>query len=152
MKTKELIETFLQPYDNEVRYLQSFKLSGNKGIGVFRIQHNFYSTFVATRHFTAVELQLCLNQLLYVYFAQKGIFDFLKHEGVFREVLKFQNSKTFITEQFVRYKKAIDVSKEIIGEVELIRSKKIRETYFLDCQFNFNKMCLGNVKSIVKEH
>ncbi len=151
MNTNELIDTFLQPYNEAVRYLKSFELSGNKGVGKFQIFNNFYSTFITARHFTAVELQICLNQLLYVYYAHIGIFNFLKNDGMFQGVMEFQNSKTFITEQFVKYKNPIDVSKEIIGEVEMVCSKKIKSTYFLKCRFHFNYVCMGNVKTIVKE-
>jgi hypothetical protein len=143
----EIIETFLSPYKKESRLLKSFELVGNKGIATFMANSDFYCiTQEPVHHFTAVELQVCLNQLIYVYLAHLGIYGENFNISTKEDFIKTLNSNNFITEQITHFKKEIDSSQIIHGEIEMLKSKKIGKMKFMECQFQFGKQCFGSVK------
>jgi hypothetical protein len=148
----EIIETFLSPYKEESRFLKSFELLDNKGVATFRVNSDFYCiTKTPVHHFTAIELQVCLNQLLYIYFAHLGLFDNyldLPRDNTF---IKTLNENNFITEQITHFKKDIDSSQIIHGEIKVIKTKKIDHINFMECQFKFGEGCFGTVKVVHKE-
>jgi hypothetical protein len=151
MKKEKIIESFLMPYKKNVQFLQSFQLVGQKGIGKFKINSQFYSVFNEGNHFTAAELQISLNQLLYIYFAYMGLFDYVEQENIEHELLSIQKENSFITEETIHFRKAIEAEKEIMGEIEIVRSKRVGDVSFFECDYNFEKNCFGVVKIVLKD-
>jgi hypothetical protein len=148
---KAIIDTFLKPYKKVTQFLQSFELIKNKGISTFKVDCGFYFTPQSSHHFTAVELQVCLNQLLYVYFAHLGLYgdnwDCTKDTGFVNMLTK----NDYIIEQKTSFKKEIDTSKLIHAEIEVIHTKKIDATKFMECRFQFEDACFGSVLVAHKE-
>ncbi len=141
-----LLTLFLSPYKKETQFLQSFEIIKNKGYGTFKTTSNFYcSENKPVEHFSAVELQICLNQLLYLYFAHLNLFDksTFSNKETFVEQL---NKNNFITEQTMHFKKPIDVSSSFQGVIEVLKSKKIKNTVFMECLYTFEMNCYGTVK------
>ena len=140
-----IIDTFLNPYKKEARFLQSFELMKNKGISTFKVNSDFYFTPQSSHHFTAVELQICLNQLLYVYFAHLGLYGNDWNAVMDFDFVNKITENDFIIEQKTHFKKEIDTSKNIRGEIEVMHTKKIGKTKFMECNFQFEDACFGSV-------
>lgn len=151
MKNK-ILDLFLSAYKKETQFLDSFELVGNKGTATFITNSKFYSlTKLPVDHFTAVELQICLNQLLFIYFAHLGLFDKEIIPTISNNFIDSLAKNNFITEQITHFKKDINPSEIIRGEIEVLRSKKIGNVTFMDCRFQFGEGCFGTVKVAHKE-
>ena len=151
MKTNNILDIFLKPYKKDCQFLQSFKLVDNKGVGMFKTNSDFYSVFEKGNHFTAVELQVCLNQLLYTYFGYIGLFDYVENIDDENKLLNIQKENTFITEQSVHFKKEIQISDEIVGEIQITKAKKIGNLTLMECNYKFGDGCFGMVKVALKD-
>jgi len=147
----KIIEALLSPYNENSRFLKSFELLGEKGLASFETNSNFYCiSQQPVHHFTAVELQVCLNQLLYTYFARLGLLNYDKNASLNPDFINALNANNFIIEQNTHFKKAINASQPIKGEIEITKSKKIGDSSYIECSFLFGDGCFGTVKSILK--
>lgn len=151
--TLKIIEAFCLPYKEETRFLKKFKLDENNiGIAIFEIKSDFYChKNHPVEYFTSAEMQIAINQLLYIYCAHMDFISFdEKCELNKTQVEKLAKGK-YITEQSYIFKKAIKVSEPIEGTIELINSRKIGNTIFVDCFFKFGEFCSGKVKAVIKK-
>jgi hypothetical protein len=148
MNTQKIIASFLSPYNKQSQFLKDFRLIGEKGIGIFEPNSDFYCiNHQPVHHFTAVELQICLNQLLYTYFGHLGLFKQIDDN---EEYIKHLNANNFIIEQSTHFKKVIDVSHPIQGEINICYKRVVGNSLYIECKFSFEGSCYGKVKSILK--
>ncbi len=150
MDSNKTIDTILQPYKPEVHFIKSYELiDDNKMKGIFLIKSNFYSASTLN-HVSVVELEICLNQLLYAYAYEKGHLGGTQKNGFPVDLIIMQNEKTFIVKQTVKCREIINASKEIICEIEYIKGVKRNNSTFHFYKYNFeNYKIFGQVTSAI---
>jgi hypothetical protein len=132
----------LSLYNQDCRFLVDFKTIEGKGVGFFNIKSDFYcNTDRQVYYFTAVELQICLNQLMYEYFA---------HLGYITTTNESEYVYNLITAQEFSFKQLISTEKIIVGEISITTIKHIKNARFICCSFNFEESCHGTVKVILR--
>ena len=100
---------------------------------------------------TDVEAQLCLNQLAYTLLAcslKNNLIDI----GIdYEESFKLQDEGMFIVKSKKNFKKQIRTDREIKGQIEITKYKKLREIIVAKSIFNFeDNACFGELELIVK--
>jgi hypothetical protein len=150
MKKNEINDCFLKAYNEKSRFLNSFELIEKTGVGIFSVNSDFYCPIdEPADYFTAVELQVCLNQLLYAYFSHLGLFDYVIEEK--EKFIEAVENNCFITEQNIRFKKELRILKNIEGKIEIKKAKKIHDISFMECEFEFKDACSGLIKVVLKD-
>ena len=153
MEKEQIIQYILQTYNEKSRFLQSFHLEEEKkGFALFKISSEFYCPKdQPAEYLTAVELQVCLNQLLYAYFSQLGLFDFiLRKENCYESLIKSIINDCYVVGQNFKFKKKIAVKELLHANILIKKAKKIRDTSFMLCQFNFENFCYGEITVVLK--
>lgn len=139
---RSIIDNFLRYYKPEARFIKSFELKENKGFALFNINCGFYcDPSQNLQYLSAVEFQLCLNQLMFVYFATLGLIPVDQ---------EFDSRNYLITAQNMQFKKFSNTSIPINGEICIVDSKRIKNKTFLICSFKLGEGCSGSVTAILK--
>lgn len=143
--SQELIGKVLEHYRPNLRMLKFAELEYPSMRGKFVIGQTFYYT-PSLKHATDVEIQLCLNQLVYVGVAQameQGLVQELK--GL--DFYELQKENMLITESRKRFKKPIRTDIEISGEIAIRRWKQVGNLFLADTDFQFeNRSCSGSLE------
>lgn len=151
MTSKEIITAFLSVYKEEARFLYSFHLEKLVGKGSFKINSNFYCTKDQPIHyFSATEMQLCINQLLYVYFTSLGLIPFHNDYLNSTRFIESFDERYYIIEQTCKFKEKISVSELIQAEIMISKKKLLGANLYIECIFNFEQKCFGSVKCLLK--
>jgi hypothetical protein len=137
---QEHLDSILELYKPECRYLYDATLDFPKATGVFKLGDTYY-TRERLAHMTSIEAQLCLNQLCYSAFGEWMSTKTLDHSIPFEEYLKKMKENMFIVDSRILFKMPIDSSKVLIGSIELMRLKKYDKIYLaiLDYEFDDRK-------------
>lgn len=143
-------------YDQQhiVRFWQPYYLENAIMLKNARLEYPFaYGKFESSggslylnglNHMTAVELLICLNQLSA--FSVKKWVD----QGLFGKI-NLDWEKSFIASCKMNLRKKIQPNHELFGEIELKRTRKLRETLFFNFDYFFGENSFyGNVLSAVK--
>ncbi len=147
------IINLLNVYTPETRFLKKFSLSDKTGYAEFNVRSAFYSSIEELGHLTAVQMQICINQLLFVFISALGKYDklFAEHGYDMDYINKFQNNNTFNTRQSYNFHKRIDTSQVITAKMTLVKEKLIRDLLIMDIEFEFNDHKLtGCVRIAIK--
>lgn len=151
MHTQKIIDAYLRPYNEESRFLKSFEYKENIGRASFEIKSDFYChENHPVQYFTAAEMQICINQLLYIVCTHAGLIPFDDNEDLNPAYIHKLASGKYITEQKCSFKAALKTDRIIEGEMQLVNHKKIGDTIVADCSFNFENKCLGTVRVVIK--
>lgn len=150
--TAKIIEAFTLPYNKNARFIKNFNLDENNiGVALFETNSEFYCHGNhPVEYFTAAEMQICLNQLLYIYCTHMNFIPFDDTQTLNKEQVEKLAKGKFITEQSYKFKKAIKTLNPIEGTMQLIHSRKIGKTIVVDCKFSFGAFCTGNVKVAIQ--
>ena len=111
---QERLLKVLELYKPECRYLIRADTEHPKANGIFRLGNTYYTSRKLT-HITAIEAQLCLNQLCYAAFGEwlpQGRFD---QTISFEKFLELMKENMFIVESNIRFRKPIPASEEVNG-------------------------------------
>ncbi len=136
MKTrvpKERLESVLELYKPDCRYLVEATVKYPKAEGRFKLGDTYYTTR-KLEHMTTIEAQLCLNQLCYSAFGEwllEGRFD---EAMTFEEYLELMKENMFIIDSNIRFRKPIPTNGDIHGKIEVMKVKRHGNLYlaFLD--------------------
>ncbi len=152
MNTKQIIKLFVESYNKETQFLKSFTQEGEKGIGTFIINSDFYMKADTPLHYlSAVEMIICLNQLLYVYLAHTGLIQVDENREPDLNYMHELIYNKYIISQTYRFRKKIDITNGTTGSIEVISSKKIKEQRMVICKYNFDDKCFGEVKIMLRD-
>jgi len=142
---QQQINEVLSIYKPEQRILLSADLQYPIIYGNFKIGPTYYIVN-PLKHATDIEIQLCLNQLVYVGVAEiRGLGLVLNLNGLnFKEL---QDENMFILKSNKKFRKHIRTDIEIRGELEFKNQKKYKNIIFTEAHFNFeNKSCIGGLE------
>ena len=140
---EEVINEVVRPYICKV--LRSASLEYPIIRGSFFIGPTYYYVY-PLEHATDIEIQLCLNQLIYASIAEairsklvpelEGLdFDSLRNEGM------------LIIESRKRFRRPIRTDKEIQGEIEITRMRDAGRLILAQANFQFeNRSCFGSLE------
>jgi hypothetical protein len=139
----------LAAYSRKWRFLEEFELHDDHASASFIIHNVPYSDAGAVNHPTAVELQSCLNQMLYCYFLSNGVFE--QFSGISRyqgeSLFRWQADHTFVIEESFRFKRRISVQERIPAILRQLKSRTIGNTHMACLKFEFGRdACFGMVK------
>ncbi|NQU79346.1 hypothetical protein HQ545_06285 [Candidatus Woesearchaeota archaeon] len=134
------IDTVLEAYRPESRYLVASELEYPEITGQFRIKSSFYA-FEETGHLNAVDLFLCYNQLSYVLLAESGRMGLIEKLRLFpiEQFKQHQLSDCLIVGMTdVRFKRPIP-SDEFEGHIRLVKTtvKSAKGLYFFRTTYDF---------------
>lgn len=143
--SKQVIDRVLQPYLANARVLKSAGIDFPMIHGRFLIGPTFYYS-PKIEHATDIEIQLCLNQLVYAGVAeiigQKTIPEL---DGI--NFYELQKEGMLIIESRKRFRRQIKTNKEISGEIKLGNWKKVRSLFLSNADFKFeNRSCFGELE------
>jgi hypothetical protein len=147
---QERLESVLELYKPECRYLVEATAEYPKAEGKFKLGNTYYTTR-KLEHMTSIETQLCLNQLSYSAFGEwlpEGRFD---KAMTFDDYLELMKENVFIIESNIRFRKPIPTNGDIQGQIELMKIKRHGELYlaFLDYDLEQGKS-RGNMELALK--
>ena len=130
---QERLESLLEIYKPDWRYLVEAKVDYPKAEGRFKVSGEAYTTR-KLEHMTAIDAGACLNQLCYSAFGEwlpEGRFE---DAMPFERFLELMKESSFIIDTNIRFRKPIPINQEVNGEVELIKIKRHCDLYlaFLD--------------------
>ncbi len=112
--------------------MNSISLEKLVGKGSFQINSNFYCTKDQPIHyFSATEMQLCINQLLYVYFTSLGLIPFFNDYLNSTRFIESFDERYYIIEQTCKFKEKISVSKVIQAEIIISKKKLLGEKLYI---------------------
>lgn len=152
MDVDKIINTILKPYKPTVHFLKSFELIGNEGMrGKFQTKSDFYSVELLN-HLSAIELQICLNQLIFAFAAKTGLLFDSETNEIPIDLSDIQKNNSYIRSITTNFKSEIDASKAFFGEIKLINKKEVGNK--LLCQFSYsfsNNDCFGFVNTVLIE-
>jgi hypothetical protein len=144
----ERIQQVTKKYAPAYRWLYDADYEFPKASGRFLVNQGAYYT-KPLEHATDVEIQLCLNQLSYVAVGEairngnpemfKGLdYDALQKEGM------------LIIESRKRFRRAIDTSRTIGGELNLLDLRDTGKIILANTTFQFeNKSCFGELELVI---
>ena len=135
---QEKLEKILALYKPECRYLKSAELGSLKAEGMFEIGGTYYTNNCSVSHLTSVEMNLCLNQLAYVAFAEwidHGEFENINLE--IEEYLLLMKDNMYIFECSVKFKDPIDTSKPFKAEMQFRQQKQKDNIHFVFLDYSF---------------
>lgn len=147
---KEEIQRILEVYKPENRWLKEAKLEYPVCYGTFQITPRTY-TIEPLSHMTDVEAQLCLNQLAYTLLACSLKNNLINAGLSYEDFFKLQREGMFIVKSKKNFKRQIRTDKEVKGQIEIIRYKKLRDMIIAMSKFNFeDNACFGELELVVK--
>lgn len=140
----EIIDEVLRPYLPSQRVLLGAEVEHGVARGQFKIgESGYYSGRL--KHATDIEIQLCLNQLSYVFVAE-AIRQKVIPEITDLDFNKFREESMLILESRKRFRRPIDVEKEINGEIKLEDWRNFGRLLVGRMNFDFEKRsCVGNL-------
>lgn len=146
------LKDLLSIYVPSARYVEGFEIRNEVGYALLYAQEACYCRAPGLQHLTAVQLQICLNQMLYCYFALAGTLDtfedYVKLSAV--DLAQWQAAKTYLIEQQFRFHRSIDVSKSFCATLKLERFRKTSKICVAKVAFDFaDGACLGEAKAAV---
>jgi len=134
----DFLAEVISPYIVECRYLKEAELEYPEARGRFEIPAPFYCP--RTRHFNAVELFICYNQLAYVMFAEAGRQGLVKEFGGVLNVEGFKEHQKFYSFiakiSGVKFREVVDPA-EFNGRIRVDRGVRRDNTVFLQTDFGF---------------
>lgn len=151
MNTEKIIAAHLAPYKDECRFLKTFICEDKIGKATFEINSDFYCHDNHPVHyFSAAEMQICVNQMLYIYCVHIGVIPFDEDANLDKEYIQSLAAQKFITEQSCNFKSALKTSQPILAEMEEVFSRKIGNRLLIECKFKFEESCFGKVKVLIQ--
>ncbi len=148
---KERLKSSLDCYKEDYIFLQSVEYNFPFLEGEFQIGPNFYFPR-DLNHFTAIEAQFCFNQLAYV-----GIGEFISRGMIncidltYDQFLEKRANNIFILDHHTRFKKELETSEIIKGNLELKSHKILQDSLWLFCDYSFgDEAVVGGSKCVVK--
>ncbi len=152
MNTEQVIKLFVESYNKETQFLKDFKLEKEKGTGSFVINSDFYMQSNTPLHYlSAVEMIICLNQMLYVHLAHIGLISIDENREPNLDYMHELIYNKYIISQSYKFQKKIDVTNGTTGSIEVISSKKIKEQRLVICKYSFDNKCFGEVKIMLRD-
>jgi len=151
----DVIEKALEGYKQEAKYLVGASVEYPKAEGIFRLGKTCYADENTNiDHFTAVESQICLNQLCYSafgYWIKTGELEALP--VTFDEFMEMRKGSMFVTEAHTKFKRVISTGRNIQGRFKIEKSKKFGELYIAHLTFDFeDRSAYGKLEVAVKSH
>jgi len=149
---QQQIDEVLEIYKPEQRILVSAGLDYPSAKGIFRVGPTSY-VITPFKHATDIEIQLCLNQLVYVSVSEIMRLNLVPElEGLYFKEL--QEEGMVITQSQKRFRKPIRTDKEITGELTYRNSKKYNSIVLARADFQFeDRNCLGSLEmALIKPH
>jgi len=147
---QELIGRVLEMYKPEQRLLKSANMNYPIISGKFLIGPTYY-THEPLKHATDIEIQLCLNQLVYVEVAesiQKNLVPELR--GM--DFSSLQKEGMLIIESQKRFNRDIKTDVEIDGVLRIRRLKNYKGLLVANTDFDFEKgSCFGFLELVIKK-
>lgn len=139
----------LAAYSHQWRFLEEFNLHDDHALATFLIQNAPYSDAGAVHHLTAIELQTCLNPMLYCHFLSTGVFE--QFSGISRyqgeSLFRWQADHTFVIEESFEFKRRIIVQDRIPAILRERKSRTMGNTHMAYLDFEFGRgACFGMVK------
>jgi hypothetical protein len=143
-----IIENVLRPYKPECRFLKSASSDYPRFSGVFLILPTYYHS-PPLKHATDIEIQLCLNKILYACVAEMmengSIPELIGHSF---EGLREENMLIVKSEKI--FKKQIRTGANIFGEIGIDKLKRCGQLLAVQTNFQFeNKSCFGNLETAI---
>lgn len=149
----EKMERVLTLYRPESRYLVRASTEYPTATGTFRFGHS--PTSYSTRpfdHLTAVEAQLCFNQLAYVAFSEwipGGKFEGL--DLAFEGYLSLMQDRMLIIRADLQFRKSIAPGRDIQGKMTLDRKHKQGGIYIASLDYTLaDDRCVGKLELALK--
>ena len=124
----ERIEKMLCFFDEEFRYLQTVNVEYPRAEGVFKIGKTAY-TKEDVKHVTALEIQLCFNQLCYAAFGEWMTEGKTGYTMQFENFLELMKENMFVLDAHLRFRKLIPKEETLTGKIEVAHTRKINELY-----------------------
>jgi len=149
----DVIKRALEGYNHEAKYLVRASTEYPKAEGIFRLQKTCYADENTNiDHFTAIESQICLNQLCYSAFGnwiKTGELEALP--VTFDEFMEMRKGSMFVTDAYTKFKRAISTGRDIQGRFQIEKSKKFGELYIAHLIFDFeDRSVYGELEVAVK--
>lgn len=142
--TEEVKGKVLAVYKPQQRVLCEATVDYPSANGKFRIGPCFYA-LEDFHHATDIEIQLCLNQLLYATVYQ-AIRD-KSHPYLDKDFEKLQKEGMLIAESRKRFRRPIHTDKEIYGAINIVNLRKRKNVVFANVDFEFeNRSCVGELE------
>lgn len=140
----------LECYIPEARYLTRFKMVDGIGHARLRVQSPHYCKCPGLEHLTMAELQLCINQMVYCYFAATGALATFDDYTLYSvsQLAEWQARKTFIIEQGLRFHRPIPVTGSFSGTLQMRKFRRTPGIYVADVDFDFARgACVGSLRA-----
>lgn len=137
---QENLERILDIYKPDCRYLREACTIYPNAKGTFRLGSTCYTT-IPVEHMTAIEAQLCLNQLVFSAFSEWLSESRFDRTISFEEYVLLMKENMFLIDSNIRFKKAIPVNKDVCGQINLLKMKRHGGLYlaFLDYKLEQGK-------------
>jgi len=135
---QEKLERVLELYKPECRYLKEAKIELLKAEGMFEVNSTYYANNFSVSHLTSVEMNLCLNQLAYVAFAEwidAGEFENINLD--FEEYFVLIKENMYIVESSIKFKEPIATSKPFKAAMQLRQQKQKGNVHFVFLDYSF---------------
>jgi len=144
MEMEELIKSITNRYQPACRYLKSAKvINGRKVKGRFIVRDAVHLVGKSLEHLAAVEIQICLNQLLMVFIHNLVESGYIKEWGPTKWEDywgKLSSEHMFIVEQTTHFNEILKPNKIFTGVLTLHDEfKSKRGNYHLTLHFDFGE-------------
>ena len=149
------IDTMLEAYKPECRYLVRAELEYPEATGLFKIPSTFYGNDCTLRHLAAVELVLCYNQLSYVMVAEALRNGQIEQLGTIplEQFKQYQLEDSLIVGiDKLKFRKPVEAS-EFPGRITVKRvsPKRNGQLTFFKTEFDFgNRSHTGELNFVIK--
>lgn len=142
---KQVIEKVVRNYMPECRFLKSASLEYPIVRGEFIVGKTFYHV-PSCEHATDVEIQLCLNQLIYA-----GVSTAITENNIPEldnlDFEKLRRESMLIIESRKRFRRAIKTQEQFYGVVKLDCWKDFGKILIAQASFNFgDRSCIGGLE------
>lgn len=143
--SQQRIDEILKFFNPDCRYLQKASCEYPKAQGLFRIGPTFY-TATPVDHATALEIQLCFNQLSYAAFGE------WMHDGrmgdtiPFEQFLNLMKENMYVVDAHLRFRKMIQKNEVLTGNIEVIHAKKRKDLYLAHIACSIEGKFRGHVE------
>jgi hypothetical protein len=137
MVRQEILDTMLQAYYPECRYLKEANFDFPKMESKFSIPKTFYGS--QSGHFNATEMMMCYNQMSYAFFAKSLEEGLIEPVGTLplNEFIKCQMGNCLLARlNNIKFKSQID-AKDFSGKIVLKKSPKRGNNVFVTTDFSF---------------
>jgi hypothetical protein len=147
---QERINSILEIYKPDWRYLVEANVDYPKAIGKFLVYGEAYTT-ERVEHITVIDAGACLNQLCFSAFGEWFSEGRFERTMSFKKFFKLMKENMFVIDTNTRFRKPIPTNREIYGQVELTKIKKHEGLYLAFLNYNLEQgKSKGNLELALK--